>query len=665
MTRQPTGGIFTYQSASGHAIVLDDARIAALTKIGNLDLGAFTDTPKDATDYNATRDRLAEQILEDITVHIEVLVPDSAVRKAITHDYLTGLAWRWPLRPKRIRFVHSGNVGFEASATHRHTLEQWAYFPPEAAPLAVAHWVKDRAGIYRKGVKVALRDRIDPLVRWAEEIIEGLSRGHFHPHIRSGGMFRYNLEPTQGAPSRAKQEVVQWTQRETSESLEVLQKDPEQPNVLDKVIAFVRSADDTAIPSLPMGREVRFTLTSCALVYLAEQEIEENRRIPRAAISTTSTHHGMLQSFDELKLNEDGTLNIREDAVRIYLTQDGKPEQLVLPLNKLGLHEEVIKALKDRLKMKDFYRHWLAFHSQLHNEGGRAGIVRWTSDQHFDAMGIHDERTRDKHRHDVTKFYQGLTSIRLVVEPSSDRKGRFRRSIELPIIQAWATEKKTDTWDIEADTIEGAWLGLNPLLYEGVRKESGKLGTDFFTVPDALPKVDHRRHPYAHALGTHLAFRLRWDIGDAIAEGRDWQWLRYSAQTLLDLAGIPQSRPERMWERLKSTLDKLVEVGQLGKWHWFDGRTQRTPDGIVVLYISQWLRESMIHGIPPLESRPPKVPLTGDELKAERERLGWSQAELARHLRVSRNTIGNNEGRGARRLGRRIIDRLTAQPLPR
>ena len=58
------------------------------------------------------------------------------------------------------------------------------------------------------------------------------------------------------------------------------------------------------------------------------------------------------------------------------------------------------------------------------------------------------------------------------------------------------------------------------------------------------------------------------------------------------------------------------------------------------------------------EPRPDGLPRTGDELRAWREARGWTQAQLADALEVSRRTVQSAEKRGDKPLTATVLSRL-------
>jgi len=619
----------------GSTLRLESPQMALGVKLENLDLAMLAEVPPDATAAQlfAARDQLIDRIMQDIEAHLELLITDKRIRAAIKEDHYTGIAWRWPIEPIHLS-IHWTAAPNEHRQRQQATLDQWITWPADAAPLAVAEWIKSRFAEIKKKRKQP--EDINTLAEWADGVISLLKSGGSFPNVRKFGELWIGINAVS-----AKQL-------------------PTRPNAFDRKLGLMRDPSgkvESTIESLPVDRPVIFTLTTCAMIYLAEQQIEAGRRIPLAAVSTDKAHYGFVESLALTKLRPEGGLKTRRDpdASRVYLSLPGGQVQLFLPFD-LPLHEQVIMALKKTLKQKDFFRHWLALHAQLHNQGGRSGQIRWTADQHLDAMGITDDRLRKKYRTDAEKIMVALTKIKLVVDTSET-------IIEGEIFSSFREKSKKD------NTLEGVWLAINPFLYSGVRNpETNALGTNFFTVPAILAQVDHSKFPYIAELGMRLAFRLKWHIDDCRAKNKTDLALYYSAKILLEMAGIPitPDRPGRMWQRLETTLTKLVELKNaagveepyLDSWKWIT--YERTLPGTIALTPAKHIKNFMIHGVPPLELPPVTIPLTGTELLAWRNARGMSQAELARRLGIHSRTIIRAEKKPAAPLPKPLRDKLTA-----
>ena len=166
-----------------------------------------------------------------------------------------------------------------------------------------------------------------------------------------------------------------------------------------------------------------------------------------------------------------------------------------------------------------------------------------------------------------------------------------------------------------------------------------------------LARIDHVRHPFAHALGMLLAIRFRWRLeehGDHLA---------IAGENLLRLAGIPfeRARAARAWARLHRELDVLVKAGQLARHAWNSEEDAWSFTGICRIYSSEWILDRAARGVLPEELPPDKnKPVTGAELKTWREARGWSQRETARRLKVTAMAISKAEGKPEDALGYKL-----------
>ena len=114
-----------------------------------------------------------------------------------------------------------------------------------------------------------------------------------------------------------------------------------------------------------------------------------------------------------------------------------------------------------------------------------------------------------------------------------------------------------------------------------------------------------------------------------------------------ELRRVPVSKLVR-WGVRRVTTDMLAEAA---------GRNGPRPAGEVLTGRSE-ASEDAVHEVSPAESRPDELPHTGDELRAWREGRGWTQANLASALGVSRRTVISSERRGAQPLTATVLSRL-------
>lgn len=390
------------------------------------------------------------------------------------------------------------------------------------------------------------------------------------------------------------------------------------------------------------GALLRFPGTGLALLHLAARDIDAGRRRRSMAIDAGKDHHSFITGWKELP--RDGVRHkgaaksfpthqpAGHERLRVMLfdRRDKQSIQLQLPLPHEGLHANTITALRNIRGAKGL-RHWCALQRLLSIEGGRRGWVRWSLDQHLEAMGYESRIRRDPdQRRKIADEVAALTELELVAY-SDDNQERHRAPLLL--IGNRFERLQEAEWQLE-----GMELRINDLLYSGVRDpETGKLGGNWLPVPIELAQVDHVRHPYAHALGLLIAIRMRWDLWD----GKDHVSLK--ARTLLNVAGITFNarRPSTTWQRLERELSVLCDVGLLA--HCVMPAQPWDLEQSFILYPSQWILDRTHHRILPDERPPLVVPLNGGELRAWRDLNKISVRELSKQLGIARNTISGAE----------------------
>jgi len=438
-------------------------------------------------------------------------------------------------------------------------------------------------------------------------------------HTEPGDLWRY-WWPGEAAPA----EVARWAQ-DALNRLEDGRGDAELEsveagNMLLRVPLMTPDGD-----VLPGG--------GLALLYLAEQEVDQGRRRPVLAVDANREHHDLLAGWGGLAKTSHQTPgriphtweNEDSGEVWVELFAPGLSTQLTLPLDGLAVHDKLIRSLK-QLADWEGVRNWAALLRLLSIEGGRAGWVRWTLDDHLAALGYNPARRRNpKTRERVARMVELFSEVELGVVAD----GRERERLPLVLVGSRFERLEGSRW-----RLDGMQLQVNPLLYRGVRNiDNGEVGRYWFPTVPEVAQLDHRIYAPALMLGLVLPIRWRWDLG----EQRDHTAL--SGSNLLTTARITYSRndPGRAWDRLERNLDKLVDIDALGRWEADDGG--RDQDAVYRLYPPAWAIDRFRHHVPVLESKPDELPRTGTELRAWREGKGWTQTELARALGVSRRTV--------------------------
>jgi hypothetical protein len=394
-----------------------------------------------------------------------------------------------------------------------------------------------------------------------------------------------------------------------------------------------------------------------AVVYRAWREVERDRRRPGLRLDAGSPHHHMLAGW--VALPKDAREGGRKGS---YLRHDdgtgggwvelvpprgsGKPVSLGLP----GvLAEGFVRALREWRSYRGL-RHWAAFQHGLSMNRGE-GWFTWTLERHLEAMGIPRSEWREELLREVAEDVELFTELEFAVRDAPNGKVRQRFKVFEVI--------KQDVLDGGRWRLDGTRFRPNPLIYSGVRKESGALGSNFGWAPAELPQVRDNRHGPALALGLLLPIRWRWVL---LNEGKDH--LALSGANVLELAGIAYHRhkPGEAWDRLERNLHELARVNGVGRWEWDEhgekGNRERRPDlhNVLRLYPPTWVRDRMLHGVSPLELGP--APLTGAELHGWRKRRGLSQAAAAKALGVNERTVRRAEVAASAPLGPSLRDAL-------
>ena len=390
---------------------------------------------------------------------------------------------------------------------------------------------------------------------------------------------------------------------------------------------------------------IRYPGTGLALMYLAIQDVERGRQRPAIAIDAGQPHHNLLIGWRDMPKDpkEDGGLWQVGDYLELMAPteQQSCGVQLALPL-ALGFHDAAIRALQ-QLRGWDGLRHWAGMLRLFAVEGGRQGWVRWTMQDHLNALGL-SKRVRENPARllEIATEVELLTQLELaMITPSGEVRTRA------PLIHVGT---KYDTIAGSRFQLDGMELRINPMLYSGVRNmETGKLGRDSFPAPVDLARIDHARRPYALALSLLLPIRWRW----ALWNGKDH--LPLSAGNLLKLGGITyrRRRASLAWNRLNRSFEELQHIQQLDHVEW-DGEPFNL-NTTCRLYPAQWIVDRACRDVTPNERPPMDIPRTSKELRHWRNQQGWSQRDTARRLKVSHQTISRAERAPDGALPKRLI----------
>jgi hypothetical protein len=380
-----------------------------------------------------------------------------------------------------------------------------------------------------------------------------------------------------------------------------------------------------------------------ALLHQTEREVLDGLRRPAVAIDASQAHHHLLTGWRDMPKDHTTPGAIWQAGDRVELLPPhtaGSGVQLALPMaGESTLHEATIFAMR-RLRDWEGLRHWAALLRQFSVEGGRQGWVRWTMQQHLDALGYAQRVREDPARlAQIAEQVELLTQLELVVY---DRSGQERSRRPLLHIGERFERLEKSCW-----RLDGMQLQINPLLYAGVRDiETGKLGRDWFPAPVELAQLDHNKRPYAIALGLVLPVRWRWRMAD------DSDHLPLNGRTLLALGGIPYQgrRAAAAWQKLTANLQTLQEIDLLADWQWDGGGP--ALEATCRLSPGRWITDRTRFRLKPVESPPLDIPRTGKELKAWRKASprSWSQREAARQLGVGQATVSRAEAKPQQQL---------------
>lgn len=393
---------------------------------------------------------------------------------------------------------------------------------------------------------------------------------------------------------------------------------------------------------LPFGKTQRaIPLGALAALYFAHIDVQEGQKRTSMAIDAGHKHTALLTGWRNNphdgrrhRAQRTSPLIVTENRIsRVDILTNGQPVQLQLDIAALdNVHDSTIIALR-RLRGPEGLRNWAAMLKLFSVEGGRRGTYRWMMDEHMRALGYDERQRRDPDvQANVARIVEFFASLELAVY-GDDGKLRERRKM---LLETGRFERLVDSeWKLE-----GIEFQINTNLYSGVRAPNGEIGHNWMPAPAELAQIDHARYPYAHSLGMLLAIRFRWRLNEQADH------LILSGANLLKMAGIEYEsrRASEAWEKIRRTLDALVEVKQLEEYVWQTPGEAWTLDTMCLLRSAYWITDRAARGLIP-EEKPvdPDIPATGGELKAWREKRGLSQRELAKKLGVSNGAISQIE----------------------
>jgi hypothetical protein len=385
-----------------------------------------------------------------------------------------------------------------------------------------------------------------------------------------------------------------------------------------------------ALSMLQAVMRVHALLDVCflALVHAAWSTLHQDLRRPFIALDAGRTHHTILARWRDLPKGGTMRVTTREGFAEILSPDAGSNVAL-----RLDVHEIPMRLIEAIRHWRSWHglRHWAAL-QRLLTRAGRTGRIRWTLNDHMDALGLSARARREPRiRSKIALEVEALTRLEIAVY-NQDGTLRLRGPI-LAVTQRGEALRGSE-W-----ALEGLELVIHPVLYEGVRKDSGELGTLWAPAPAELAHIDERMYPYALALGLILPIRWRWDQADDRLDH-----LVLTGEKLLKTAGIQRStrNPSRCWTTLDRNLRVLQEIGGVGEVEWEPGE-RNSLNGRCRISPPNWVRDRLVHRLQPREEPPNTFLLTGTDLVEWRRSLELTQAELARHLHLSERTIRRAE----------------------
>jgi DNA-binding transcriptional regulator YiaG len=375
------------------------------------------------------------------------------------------------------------------------------------------------------------------------------------------------------------------------------------------------------------------------VLYEAWRDVELNSKRRHAlALDANDPSRSVLEGMVHMPKDTRKGWEVVPSGGYYELAVPGEPKQYALTLPGVHMSEAMQGAIRT-LRGPKGVRHWLAFHVGFTVAGRRSGALRWTVEDHLDALQV---PLRQRRRSEIVEECVGMAELFLRLELLRRPTPHAKDFTRAPIFHVRNWNGREAAGRLRLDGVD---FGINPWLYGGVRKESGELGENFAWAPAELAGIDHVRHPYAVTLGPVLA--IRWRIAYA-QDGRDF--VKVSGENVLRAAGADKGYkardPGRTWHAIARDLEELQRLGALGDFEW-DG-----PPGLrsnLTFHMPTLMRDRMLHGVRPLELTSP-VPTTGAELKAWREDKGLSQVQLAALLGVVVSTVSRGERRSTERL---------------
>lgn len=316
----------------------------------------------------------------------------------------------------------------------------------------------------------------------------------------------------------------------------------------------------------------------------------------------------------------------------IVLVYDGNRPQLVLPIDDMG--NDIFDVVR-RTCTAEGLRHFAAFLLQLTDSGRQRRMV-WRLERHMEALQCGaDARRRSDVRERIAR--EALAVAALILEARAPNgRDYIRQAFFTPIAEAGHKVGNRRT-------LEGMTLEVHPLIFNGVRREDGELGNNWFPASPDLPSLHHVKHAPALLAGLRLPQRWRYAYGE---NGRTYVDLR--GDNALDVFGIEgvgsrERNKGRAWETFDANVAALAALPTpgIGAVEWVSGR--HAAEGVVRIHAPRRAIDIIAHRIAPIETKPPPPLRSGNDLRAWREGRGLTQGALAAMLGVSARTVRGAE----------------------
>jgi len=377
------------------------------------------------------------------------------------------------------------------------------------------------------------------------------------------------------------------------------------------------------------------------LLFFVWREVEGNRRKIGIALDAGNAHRSVLEGLVHLPKDprKEWKLHEEEGGYFELLAPGGEPQQFVLTLPGEHMAEQLQQAIRTLRGFKGI-RHWLAFQVGFTGPGRRLGTMRWTVDEHLDALRVPRRQRRPEVIAEAVRMAELFLALEIL-----HRKTPTARDFERgPVFHVHHWHGRQNAGQLRLDGVE---FRINPWLYSGVRKTNGDMGENFGWAPAELAGVDHARHPHTIALGAVLPVRWRMAYGENEAT-----YVDLGGDRVARAAGLNFKRHNsgRAWNALKRDLCELQRISGVGAWEWRRG--DPSLQNVLRLHMPPMMRDRLVAGVRPVEIAA-TLPITGEELRAWRKGRDLTQMALATACGMGEATV--------RRVERNASERLTAR----